>query len=267
MATITLAVTPQESNVPPRVQIDVTDSGTPAITSVTVTRTDNTGRVDVVRTADGGPLTLTTSGTTRVGTLFDYEVPFGTPVTYSTVEQPTAVSSAVTVNADLPWLVHPGVPDRSLAVEFAKGSFDEEALTANSGVFWPLGSAVATVVTDGQRKNAGSTFLLRTDDTTEIAAVRSLIGDAGVLYMNIPPSLGLEVDSQYVAILDVKLRRPSDIGGDPMRVWECPYVPVQRPAGGTQSQWTWADVIATYPTWADLLAANATWADLQAPTF
>ncbi|HEX8345574.1 MAG TPA: hypothetical protein VF657_12705 [Actinoplanes sp.] len=267
MATLSLAVAAQPSNVPPRVMVTVTDVGAPAINAVTVTRTDNSGRVSVVRTSDGGPLPLLTSGANRVGVVYDYEAPVGVPVTYSTVEQPTVLSAEVTLASDDVWLIHPGVPERSMTVQFAAGSFGEESLPASSGVFWPLGRETAVVVTDGQRKLGGSQFTVALDTLAEVAALRALVADAGVLWLNVPPLSGFDIASQYVAILDITARRLTDIGSDPYRLYVCPFVPTQAPVGGTQAQWTWADVIATYATWAGVTAANKTWADLQAPTF
>jgi hypothetical protein len=73
MATIALVATPQPDNIPPRVRLDVTATGTPTVTAVTVTRLDPDGRWRRVRTADDGPQPLT-SGT---ATLYDPEAPAG----------------------------------------------------------------------------------------------------------------------------------------------------------------------------------------------
>jgi hypothetical protein len=83
VATVENSTNPQD---PPRVRLNVTDTGTtPSLFAATVTRLDPDGQVVPVRTADGNPLTLLhKSGTTRVGLLYDYEMPYGAPVTYST---------------------------------------------------------------------------------------------------------------------------------------------------------------------------------------
>lgn len=266
MPTVAVVPTADPTNSPPRVLLTVTSTGTPYITSTTITRTDNSGTVSAVRTPDGGPLVLTLSGSSYVGTVYDYEAPFGVPVTYSTVETPTSVSGAVTIDSADVWLIHPGVPGRSMTVDLRAGSFAEEDLPANSGVFWPLGSAYATVVTDGARKNGGSSFTVALESLADVAALRALIADSGVLLLNVPPALGWGIDAVYIAILDVKAQRVSDVGSSPYRNYVCPYVPTRAPVGGTQAEWTWADVVATYPTWLDVIAANPTWADLQAPT-
>ncbi|NUR28511.1 MAG: hypothetical protein HOV83_22175, partial [Catenulispora sp.] len=81
--TVTVAPTVELSNVPPRVRLDVSASA--GETSTTVVRNDPDNVQRPVRTSDGAPLTL--SG--GVGLLYDYEVPYATVVTYTTLESPT----------------------------------------------------------------------------------------------------------------------------------------------------------------------------------
>lgn len=267
MSTLSVVATAQSSNVPPRVKVDVTDTGSsPAITQVTVTRTDAAGNTSVVRTNDGNPLVLTTSGSNRVGTVFDYEMPYGVGVTYSTSEQPANKSSAVTVVTDSAWLVHPGVPARSMPVDFRINSFDDEDFDVNVGVFRPMGRANAVVVTDGRRQSGSSSFTVGTETLAELANLRALVADAGVLQLNVPSSLNLGIDTSYVFVMGVTVKRRSSIGTAPQRDVVMPYVTVDAPVGGSQAQYTWADVVAKYATWQDLINANATWAAVQTPT-
>lgn len=266
MATISLVATAQSSNVPPRVKVDVTDSGTPAITQVTVTRTDAAGNTSVVRTNDGNPLILTTSGSTRIGTVFDYEMPYGIGVTYSTSEQPANKSAPVTVTSDTPWLVHPGIPARSMPVDFRVGSFESADFAVNAGVFHPMGRANAVVVTDGRRQSGASSFTVGTETLSELATLRALIADAGVMQLNVSPALGLGIDTGYIFVMGVNVKRRSNIGTAPQRDVEMPFVTVDAPVGGSQAQYAWSDVTARFATWQELIAANATWAAVQAPT-
>jgi hypothetical protein len=120
MSTVTVAPTVELSNVPPRVRLDVTDSGTPNLFATTVMRLDPDGALRPVRTQDGAPLTLGTSGSNRVGLVYDYEAPYGAPVSYSTLESPSTVSNPVTVDESRVWLVHPGVPALSLPITVAE---------------------------------------------------------------------------------------------------------------------------------------------------
>lgn len=266
MTTITMATTVQASNVPPRVKVDITDSGTPNITSVTVTRLDPSGQTATVRTPDGNPLVLTTSGTTRIGTVYDYEMPLGSAVTYSTVERPT-VTSTVTIDSPVVWLVHPGVPALSMPVDFRIDSFQAEQFAVKSGIFYPMGRRNAVVVTDGRRRGAIGSFTVGTETLAELGQLQALIDDAGVLLLNVPTPFGLGIDSQYVSIQDVTIRRRSNIGSDPQRDVEMPYVVVDSPAGGSQAQWAWTPgVTGQYATWTALMAGEPTWADVLAPT-
>lgn len=267
MTTLSVAAVAQPTNNPPRVQVTVTDTGTsPAITSATVTRTDNSGRTSIVRTSDGGPLPLVTSGTTRVGTVYDYEAPYGVPVTYSTSEQPANVSASTTLSSNDVWLVHVGVPDRSLPIDLRASSSAEESRAVNAGVFYPMGRRNAVVISDGQRNGRQSSLVVSTDTLAEFDAIDSLVDDAGVLLLNVPQALGLGIATSYIFVQDVTYKRLSDIGSMPDRDIVMPYVVVDPPVGGSQAQWSWSDVVTKYATWQDVLNANATWAALQAPT-
>lgn len=266
MAVITVTATPEPESHPPRVRVDVVDVGdSPAISQVTVVRMQD-GVATPVRSNDGAPLELTAEGLNRAGTIFDPEAPFGVPVTYSTLQQPDSVSAQVVSESAVPWLIHPGLPNLSQPVEFRIGSFAEEVRQVRSGVFYPLGRSSAVVVTDGRRKAAAGSFTVVTETPGQRRALLSLLDDAGVLLLNVPPLMGLEVDTNYVAVLDVTERRVSDIGEDPLRDFVMPYVVVRMPGGSTPTSWTWADVVTRYPTWTDLIADNRTWSDLMDPT-
>jgi hypothetical protein len=117
MSTVTVVPTVDLTSTPPSVVLAVTDTGTPNLFATTVTRLDPDGVWRNVRTSDGNPLVLTTSGANRVGTLRDNEAPYGTPVTYSTIESPSTVSSPVTVDETRVWLVDPGTPALSVPIE------------------------------------------------------------------------------------------------------------------------------------------------------
>lgn len=264
MTTLSLVATAQPANLPPRVKVDVTDTGTPAINSVTVTRTDAAGNTSVVRTPDGGPLQLTTSGSNRVGTVYDYEMPYGVGVTYSTSEQPANVSGSVSVTSASVWLVHPGVPDRSMPILVQSVSATTRGV--NRGVFYPMGRANAVVVTDGRRQLVAGSVNLLTQTDEERRALVDLLADAAVLQLNVPASKAFGIDTAYLSVGEVTEARPSRMLQQPDRVWELPFVTVDAPVGGSQAQYTWADVVARYATWQDVINANATWAAVQTPT-
>jgi hypothetical protein len=264
MATITMVTTPQPSNVPPRVKIDITDTGTPAINSVTVTRLDIDGDTSTVRTSDGLALPLVGT-TTRTATVYDYEMPLGSSVTYSTVEKP-AVTSTTLIDSSVVWLVHPGVPALSMPVDFRIHSFESEELAVKAGVFYPMGRRNAVSVTDGRRRGATGSFTVGLDTLSDLTSLRALLDDASVLLLNVPASFNLGLDSRYLAIQDVTIKRRSDVGSDPGRDVVMPYVTVDSPVGGSQSQWAWSNVISQYATWTALIAAEPTWTDVFSPT-
>jgi hypothetical protein len=184
-----------------------------------------------------------TSGTTRVGTIYDYEMALDAPVVYSTVAQPT-VTATTTVNETRSWLVHPGVPALSILVDFKAGSFSDMSYPVTTGIFTPKGRRNAVVITDGQRKGARGTFTLSTDTLSKLGAVMSIVNDASTLLLNVPDSSGLGIGRQYISVLDVNVKRPSDVGTEALREIEMPFVTVDSPIGGSQAQFTWTDVIA-----------------------
>lgn len=247
---------------PPRIRLNVTDTGSPAITSANVFRQNPDGRTVPVRTFDGNPLILTTSGSNRVGLLYDYEAPLGEAVSYSTAESPGTVSAQVTMDDPSIWLVHVGVPELSMAVELRAGSFAEEEWDVRQGVHWPIGRDTPVVQTDGARRAPSSSLTVAVELASDMWALRDLLRDAGPLLLNVPVSMGLGVETSYIAVGAVRNRRPSDIGGDPMRALELPYQVVDRPAGGSQAERNFADVVADNATYADLTAKYGTFFDL-----
>lgn len=267
MSTVTVVATVEPSTGPydpPRVRLDVTDSGTPAVSATTVTRLDPDGRTVPVRTLDGGPLRLQAFGADRVGLLYDYEAPLGQPVVYSTLESPAVVTGQVTLPADDVWLIHPGVPELSLAVDLRAESFAEEEWAVTQGVHWPMGREHPVVQTDGQRKAPSSSLTVRVHTSEQLQSLRTLLADAGTLQLNVPAQLGIGVDTCYVAVGAVTNRRLVNIGDDPRRSVVLPYQVVTRPEGGSQSERTYTDVLASFASYAAVQAAYDSYADLLA---
>lgn len=267
MTTISLALTVELDNVPPRVRIDVTDTGTPAFDSVWVTRTDSAGNTARVRTDTGEALQLFDDGTQRTGTVYDYEAPFGVPITYATEQRPTSsVTEPIMVDEPRIWLIHPGSPSKSRPIELMRGSLDSMKRGVEAGVFYPLGRRNAVIVSDGRRKGPQSELIVGTETPSELADLYMLLDDAFPLLLNVPPNTGLGVETAYIFINDVDEQRRTDIGGDPARNVSLPFQVVDMPIGGSQSQRTWQDVLDENATWQDVLNNYATWGDLLAPT-
>jgi hypothetical protein len=261
MSTVTVAATVELGNVPPRVRLDVTDTGTPNLFAATVLRADPDGVARPVRTNDGAPLQLATAGANRTGLVYDYEVPYGVAVSYSTVETPGTVSAPVTVDDGIARLIHPGVP--SLSAAFTIADLSERKTAAQRGVFYPMGRRAPVVQTDGQRKAAEWTLSIYTATAPAGQAVGELLDDASVLLVNIPAGRGYGIGAEYVSVGDVTERRVGRYPGEPARFWDLPLTVVDRPAGGTQAQRTLDDLLSyatvtalssAYPTLNALLA-------------
>jgi hypothetical protein len=258
MSTVTVAPTVEASTGPqdpPRIRLGVTDTGTPALTAVTVTRNNPDGTTTPVRTFDGNPLTLTTSGTDRVGLVFDYEAPLGQPVTYSTVENPATVSAPVTLDDPQVWLIHPGVPSLSQPVRVWR--IGERVRPVAQGVHRPLGARHPVVRSDGQRKAPAYVLTLATDTEQQRAAIDSLCDDAGVLLLNVPAGKGWGIGAEYVAVGDLTETRDVDYGARQRRFWSLPCTVVDRPVGGSQAERTLLDLL-DFPTLDSLRTAYAT---------
>jgi hypothetical protein len=261
MSTVSVVATVEASNVPPRVRLDVTDTGTPNLFAATVTRLNPDGSTSPVRTPDGNPLALTTSGTDRVGTVYDYEAPYNAAIAYSTAESPGTVSASVTIPETRAWLVPPGVP--SLAMPVTIGSVSARTRKVQRGVYYPMGREFPVVQTDGRRKAAEYTVTLFVQTDPERQALDALTDDASVLLFNVPAGNGWGIGAEYVSIGDTSEGRVSRFIGAPDRMVELPLTVVDRPVGGTQAARTLADLM-TYSSLAALNAAYPTLAALQA---
>lgn len=256
---LTITATALPTNAPPAVRVDVNDTRSPGQASLlTIVRNNPDGTQSPVRTSDGNPLPLTGG----IGLVYDYEMPLGEAVSYTALEVPTVASLQVTVASTQAWLVHPGVPSLSIVVDFRVGTNDEETWATTRGVFWPLGRATPVVVTDGARKAAASRGIFSISSAAELEDFRALVADAAVLLLNVPASVPVGLGSTYISLGDISVKRPSSIGSDQLRDIEASYQVVNRPAGGTQSARTWADVLASYGSWAAVLAAYRSWADV-----
>jgi hypothetical protein len=261
VATLTITATPDPTSRPPSIRLDVQDAGTPAIPSTTLYRLDPDGRNRKVRTADDGPLVI--SG--GVGTVIDYEVPLGSTVTYVTSQAggPTVDAS---VDSDQAWLVDPGSPAQSVQLDLRRGSNSEEQWAIDQGSFAVLGRSTPIVVTSGARTAPSSTLITSVPTLAQLSAFRSLLSGGAPLLLNVPPQLGLGIDTAYISVGNVSVSRPSDVGSEQLRDLTLPYQVVDRPAGGTQAAITWNDIAAKYPTWAAVAASARSWSELANPT-
>jgi hypothetical protein len=227
-------------------------------TTTTVNRLNPDGTTVPVRTNDGNPLPLSSG----IGLLYDYEMPFGQLVSYTSVESPTTISASVSVTPSSAWLIHPGIP--SLSVPIRIGEMSERKRPVQRAVLYPMSRLYAWTATDGQRKAAEYTLTLYTPDDVTRANFNALIDDAGVLLLNVPAGNAWGVGAEYVSVGDTVEQRPVKILAVSDRMFQLPIVVVDRPSGGSQSQRAWTDVVAAYGTWADVKTHYATWSSVNA---
>jgi hypothetical protein len=196
MTTVTVVATVEAANEPPRVRLDITNIGAD-LTQVTVNRLDPNGRLVPVRTQDGNPLGLTTSGLNNVGLIYDYEMHYGALVQYSTTEDPTSSSGEVTVPSERPWLVHPGVPELSQRIVIGDVAARQTKVTRS--VLYPMGRATPLVQTDSTRKAAEYQLKLYTATDDERIDLESLLSDGGPLLLNVPAQNSWGMPTEYVS--------------------------------------------------------------------
>lgn len=260
--TTTLTATPEPSNVPPRVRLDLTWTGA---TEASIVRTDPDGQVRTVRDAD--PVTLTSS----TALVYDYESFLGQATSYEAFVSGSSVSSSsVSLDVTNPWLRHPGVPDLSIEItgDIEIAGDGEPVYALNRAKFEPLGREFPLIVTDGRRKAKSTTFRMRTFEEADREALLALLADGSAILLDVPPSLGwARLKHQYMAFADVS---PVPIVPSNPRSqwdeWSLPYDQVDRPAGGLQAQRTYATLLSEGSTYLEVDALYDTYADMLAGT-
>ena len=255
-----ITATPEPANSPPRTRLNLT--GFAPSTDVTISRRDPDGRTAAVRGAE--PVRVSATGTAVV---YDYEAPYGLPVQYLAAALGQA-SATVTLNAAASWLIHPGVPSRSVllgltraeGIKVLDGSARTRTQSTTRTVLQPLGRTRGIAVSFGRRLAGSSSLTLRTYTAASRLALSEVLADDVPLLLNPVPQLEA-LTRAYISIGDVDQTR-EDAQGGPWWTWTLPYDEVDRPDGNFRATWTWGDVALTYATWADVRAAYDTWGDL-----
>jgi hypothetical protein len=212
MSVITVTATVEASNVPPRVRLNVADTGAPSFATVNITRLDPNGETVPVRTTGRQPA----DDEQQRGARLRLRDAVRISGVYSSQETPGNVTTPVTVPETRIWLVHPGVPAVSMPIELRAGSLSEESYPVTQGVFYPMGRKNPVVVNSGVRHGPESKLTVAIDSVSDLAAIRALVADAGTLLLNIPPGLSLGFDTSYIAVSDIRASRLTDIGSDPV---------------------------------------------------
>jgi hypothetical protein len=247
----TITVNADPFNSPPRNLLYVNGvSGTQA----QITRTDADGNIRPVRLGD--PATLTSG--TWVG--YDYEVPYGTAVTYTVTPLDLSTPASVAA-APLPitqsWLVHPGVPGLSMPINGTL--LTGRDMDDGSAEHVILGRKFAQVVNDGARKSAKSQLTIRTQTSTENNNLEALLSGSAPLLLQMAFPFTTATKWAYIKVGVVNDTPVTMVFGDPKHVWTLPITEIDRPIGGLAAQRTWADVAVEVASYSALSAKYATW--------
>lgn len=224
--------------------------------SLTCVRLNPDGTVEPVRQADPS-VEIDASEVA----LIDYEAPYGSPVQYRTLAIADAepdleqTTLSTTLNADRPWLIHPGTP--ALSQPLSVSSLADRQREVNQSVQSPIGRLRPIVLTDGTLRAPVGSMELSTETFTERDALLALLQDLTPLLLNIPAGLAWGVTSEWVAFSGVSERALR--GGSEVRIWQLPYRVVERPVGTVNIARTWVDVQGEAATWAELKNLYATW--------
>lgn len=256
--TVTVTPTVDLVNNPPRVSLAI--SANAGEGSATITRLDPSGATVPVRTPDGNPLPISAGS----ALLFDYEMPYGESVSYSSMASPNTISAGVRVTASRPWLVHPAIPARSVQIQaFRQGTGIKRTRGVRQSVLYPLGRANPLVITDGARHGVTSSLVLLSSSSAYTQAIEALTADGSPLLLNVPVALGFNLTTRYIAIADIDYAPVFDKVFETYFDITLPFVEVDRPAGGSTSQRNLTS-LTTYPTIAALNAAYSSLAAVQA---
>lgn len=253
MAT-TFTATPEPNNNPPRIFLQLEYTGQD---EAVISRLDPDGRSRLVRLAD--PATLAAG----IWVGYDYESWLNQPATYTaTTEAGSLTAGPVTLTADQPWLRHPGVPSLSIIIE-PIGPLEDRVRPVTRAVLEPIGRNYPIVVTDGRRKTITSRLALRTETPEAAEAIVAIMDDVTPLLIDISADYGLGFTHEYLSFGDLTETPFNDsYGPDQWRTYSAPYVIVDRPPGGIQSQRTYLNVLDEAATYAELLATYGTYTDL-----
>lgn len=261
---MTLTVTAQPSNRPPRMAITIATPDGSAMTAVALTRNANGSTVSTRVQPAPGPSPIV---------LYDYEAPKGVPVTYTatvthgaTTETYTAAPATLTLTAM--WATHPTAPALSVCLDTTDvrvmgvaqiGTVNRAALTNRHRI---IGAEFQVVTKVGPRAAATLQLQLTTVTSDERAAVEALLRDQTPVLIEAPDAWGWDWEDGYYDVSDFGAERVLQYGPEQRRSLTLALERVEAPAGTQQSPRTWTDVLSGFSTWADVSAGYATWTDV-----
>lgn len=235
----TISAAPVADGTPPAVQIGfAVDTDGP----VRITRRDP----DKSRPVRGVDPQTYTAGT--VANVYDYEAPFGVPVTYELVgstRRDHVTAGPVTLNpsAWYPndqgwstdrgacWLRHLTKPPLSMPIDLSNS--DALTFTQTRSVAEVLNRRDHVVLSDARRKAATTTLDIRVWSLEEGQALRELLADNTAVLLSVPAAERWGFTNHYVTCGDLTEERlVQEWAPFEYRVFHLPVEEVERPAGG-----------------------------------
>lgn len=200
------------------------------------------------------------------GFVWDYEAPFGVPLTYRVTDADASVisSSSTTLEVTKFWLRAPGLPDYDVIIDVTTKPVT--STTRANAALNVLGRANPVVLSTA-RSSSTFTLAVHTQTSGEATSLQALL-DASPTCLLVMP--GTPTAWQYVFISDstatplVPWKSLSDGDAGSQYDWTLSCTVVDRPVGGMfgDSSDDYALVLATWPTYAAMQADEPTYLDL-----
>jgi hypothetical protein len=254
--TVVITATQEPDNVPPRVRLNVSTSGT-ATALFTVVRTDPDGRDRRVI------LSASQRFTSSAAVVYDYHAPFNQPVAYTaTSEAVSGTSTSVTLAVAVPWLIHRTNSTLSVQLD-AIASIGDQAVASTAATHFAYGAKYPVTRNEAVRRALSGSLDVRCDTKANRDAVEALLSDSGVILCNFPEADGQWMDVTWAWIQpgDYTRSNKADWSYHQYRHVTFPFQVTDTPAGNLSPEWTWADVTAL-GTWTDIQALYDNWGDV-----
>lgn len=206
----------------------------------------------------------------------DFEILFGTPITYSAsvfdaagkVIETTTGSVSVTVDEDQVWLRDTSVPFMGMPILVVNQESGDYSNETRNALLRPLGRSNPVVVVDVRSGGAGTTTVL-TQTSEEYRQIRELFGTGRPLLMTGPATWDL-IFPLYMSIGTASVKRPGPgFDGPGVRLHSWDWVQVDPPPATTRVDLrTWGQVRDEWASWQTVVTDTvkaSNWGDLLYP--
>jgi len=258
---------PEPDSSPPRVRLYV-DTGSDDVTirEMTITR-------------DGQPIRAEVPVGGRRLVTFDYEAPYGVPLTYEVegvaldapVEAPFSMTAMTTLDSPCAWLVHP-VVSMSVCIDAYRWRDDALNLQGTSAKtfsrparmsrFDPPGRSRAVFFRHGPRQISEWEMTLFAPTADSLDALDAALRGQSPMLLRIPPSWRLDLPDDWYQIGDTSAERATDVLRYHERRVTLGMTPTIAPPLVAAMPWTYADVADAFETYADLVVEYESYAEL-----